>query len=206
MVGWETPVVAEKPVDFKPRVGEHPPEPDMDEDIEEILFHAAAIQARIDELAARITEDYRGKELTVVAVLTGALMFTADLLRRIPLPLKLDCISVASYHGGTETTGEVKFSQLSLPDIEGRHVLIVDDILDSGLTLDAITARFRKERHPLSVRICVLLSKQKPRRRPIDPHYVGFEIEDEFVVGYGLDYDERYRNLPFLGVLKPDST
>jgi hypoxanthine phosphoribosyltransferase len=108
----------------------------MDEDIERILFHTATIQARTDELAARITEDYRGRELTVVAVLTGALMFTADLLRRIPLPLKLDCISVASYHGGTETSGEVKFDQLSLPDIEGRHVLIVDDILDSGLTLD----------------------------------------------------------------------
>ncbi len=174
----------------------------MDEDIERILFHTATIQARIDEIAARITEDYRGKELTVVAVLTGALMFTADLLRRIPLPLKLDCLSVASYHGGTETTGEVKFDQLSLPDIRGRHVLIVDDILDSGLTLDAITARFQKECGPLSVRICVLLSKKKIRRKQVSAEYVGFEIQDEFVVGYGLDYLERYRNLPFVGVLK----
>jgi len=176
---------------------------DMDEDIERILFHTVTIQARIDELAARITEDYRGKELTVVAVLTGALMFTADLLRRIPLPLKLDCVSVASYHGGMETSGEVKFDQLSLPDIEGRHVLIVDDILDSGLTLDAITQRFQRECGPLSVRICVLLSKRKSRRREVEAAYVGFEIEDEFVVGYGLDYQERYRNLPFVGVLKP---
>jgi hypoxanthine phosphoribosyltransferase len=195
-------MLPEKTVDFKPGVGEHPRRPDMDEDIEKILLHTATIQARIDELAARITEDYRGKELTVVAVLTGALMFTADLLRRIPLPLKLDCLSVASYHGGTETKGEVKFGQLSLPDIEGRHVLIVDDILDSGLTLDAITARFRSECGPLSVRICVLLSKQKARRKQIAAEYVGFEIEDEFVVGYGLDYRERYRNLPFVGVLK----
>ena len=174
----------------------------MDEDIERILFHTATIQARIDELAARITEDYRGKELTVVAVLTGALMFTADLLRRIPLPLKLDCISVASYHGSTETTGEVRFDQLSLPDIEGRHVLVVDDILDSGLTLDAITARFQNECDPLSVQICVLLSKQKIRLKQVHAEYVGFEIQDEFVVGYGLDYQERYRNLPFVGVLK----
>jgi len=175
----------------------------MDEDIERILFHAATIQARIDELAARITDDYQGKELTVVAVLTGALMFTADLLRRIPLPLKLDCVSVASYHGGTETSGEVKFDQLSLPDIEGRHVLVVDDILDSGLTLDAITRRFGKECGPLSVRVCVLLSKRRERRKEVDAEYVGFEIDDEFVVGYGLDYQERYRNLPFVGVLKP---
>lgn len=174
----------------------------MDEDIERILYHTATIQARIDELAARITEDYRGKELTVVAVLTGALMFTADLLRRMPLPLKLECVSVASYHGGMETSGEVKFDQLSLPDIEGRHVLIVDDILDSGLTLDAITNKFQRECGPLSVRICVLLSKQRPRQREIVADYVGFEIEDEFVVGYGLDYLERYRNLPFVGVLK----
>jgi len=174
----------------------------MDQDIEKILFPATDIQARIDELAARITEDYRGKELTVVAVLTGALMFTADLLRRIPLPLKLDCISVASYHGAAESSGEVKFEQLSLPDIAGRHVLVVDDILDSGLTLDAILSRFHAECRPLSVRICVLLSKQRPRRKEIHANYVGFPIADEFVVGYGLDYDERYRNLPFIGVLK----
>jgi hypoxanthine phosphoribosyltransferase len=174
----------------------------MDQDIDRILFHTATIQARTDELAAQITGHYRGKELTVVTVLTGALMFTADLLRRIPLPLKLDCISVASYHGGTETTGTVKFDQLSLPDITGRHVLIVDDILDSGLTLDAITTRFKNECAPLSVQICVLLSKQKIRRKQVTAQYVGFEIQDEFVVGYGLDYQERYRNLPFVGVLK----
>lgn len=132
----------------------------MIEDIEKILFCAEAIQARIDELAARITEDYRGKELTVVAVMNGALMFTADLLRRIPLALKLDCISVASYHGETNTSGEVKFDQLSLPDIDGRHVLVVDDILDSGLTLEAIAAKFRQECRPLSIRACVLLKKR----------------------------------------------
>ncbi|MGA3171023.1 MAG: hypoxanthine phosphoribosyltransferase [Chthoniobacteraceae bacterium] len=175
----------------------------MDEDIERILFGASTIQERIAELAARITEDYRGKELTVVAVLTGALIFTADLLRRIPLPLKLDCVSVASYHGATETSGQVKFDQLSMPEIDGRHVLIIDDILDTGLTLDAITNKFRNECRPLSIQICVLLSKRKTRGKEISADYVGFEIEDEFVVGYGLDYLERYRNLPFIGVLRP---
>jgi len=174
----------------------------MDEDIEEILLTAETIQRRIGELAAEITHDYRGKDLTVVAVLTGALIFTADLLRQIPLPLKLDCVSVASYHGGTETTGEVKFDRLSLPDIQGRHVLVIDDILDSGLTLDAITDKFSHECGALEVKICVLLSKQKPRQKEIMPDYIGFGIADEFVVGYGMDYLERYRNLPFIGVLK----
>jgi hypoxanthine phosphoribosyltransferase len=189
-------------VDLAGWVGEDRDRLAMDEDIEKILFHAATIQARIDELAEQITEHYRGKELTVVAVLTGALIFTADLLRRIPLPLKLDCISVASYHGGTETSGEVKFDQLSLPDIEGRHVLVIDDILDSGLTMEAITRRFREECGPLSVRACVLLSKRRERRADVEADYTGFEIEDEFVVGYGMDYQERYRNLPFVGVLR----
>lgn len=175
----------------------------MDPAIERILLPAAALQARIEELAAQITADFQGKDFTVVAVLTGALVFTADLLRRIPLPLKLDCISVASYHGATQTSGEVKFDQLSLPDIQGRHVLVINDILDSGLTLDAITNKFIRECRPLSVTICVLLSKQKPRARDIQARYVGFEIADEFVVGYGLDYQERYRNLPFVAVLKP---
>src|SRR5438128_11779122 len=128
----------------------------MEQDVERTLFHATTILSRIDELAGQITRDYRGKELTVIAVLNGALMFMADLLRRIPLPLKLDCISVASYHGGTETTGEVTFDQLSMPDIGGRHVLIVDDILDSGLTLHAISETLRRGAMPLSLQICLL--------------------------------------------------
>lgn len=174
----------------------------MQDDLERTLFHSTAILARADEIAARIAEDYAGKDLTVVAVLNGALIFMADLLRRIPLPLKLDCISVASYHGGTESTGVVTFDQLSLPDVDGRHVLVVDDILDTGRTLHAIREKLRAEANPASVEICVLLSKRKRRVKEMDAKYVGFEIEDEFVVGYGLDYDERYRNLPFIGVLR----
>ncbi len=175
----------------------------MQDDIEKTLFHATTILSRLDEIARTITEDYRGRELTIIAVLNGSLMFAADLLRRIPLPLKLECLSVASYHGGTSSSGHVTFHQLSLPDIDGRHVLILDDILDSGLTLSAISERLQTLTKPLSIKICVLLRKLKTRATPVDADYVGFDIGDEFVVGYGLDYQERYRNLPFVGVLRP---
>src|SRR3954470_14906547 len=175
----------------------------MQEDLERILFHETTILRRLDEMAATISQDYRERELTVIAVLNGSLMFMADLLRRIPLPLKLDCLSVASYHGGTETTGEVIFNQVAMPDVTDRHILILDDILDSGHTIAAIRDRLETAK-PRSVRICVLLSKKKERARAVDADYIGFEIEDEFVVGYGLDFMERYRNLPYVGVLRKD--
>jgi len=171
-------------------------------DVERILFHEQTILSRLDALARDITEMYRGKELTVIAVLNGSLIFAADLLRRIPLPLKLDCLSVASYHGGTESSGVVTFKQLTTPDIDGRHVLVIDDILDSGRTLHAICARLRTEARPASVRICVLLRKGVARAKELEADFVGFDIGDEFVVGYGLDYQEHYRNLSFVGVLK----
>ncbi|HEX8295092.1 MAG TPA: hypoxanthine phosphoribosyltransferase [Chthoniobacteraceae bacterium] len=176
----------------------------MLDDIERILFHEQTILRRLDELAAEITAEYADKELTVLAVLNGSLMFMADLLRRVPLPLRVDCLSLSSYHGGTESSGTVTFDQLSLPDIEGRHVLILDDILDSGRTLHAIGAKLRADTQPRSLRSCVLLRKQKQRAVEAEADYVGFEIGDEFVVGYGLDYQERYRNLPFVGVLKTE--
>jgi hypoxanthine phosphoribosyltransferase len=135
----------------------------------------------------------------------------ADLLRRIPLPLKLDCLSVASYHGKAQPSGEVVFKlataspsgggQITLPDVGGRDILVLDDILDSGCTLAAVRETLETVR-PHSIRICVLLSKKKQRTREVDADYVGFEIEDEFVVGYGLDFRERYRNLPYIGVLR----
>jgi hypoxanthine phosphoribosyltransferase len=174
----------------------------MVDDIERILFHEQTILSRLDALSAQITQEYSGKELTVVAVLNGSFMFMADLLRRIPLPLRVDCISVSSYHGGTESSGVVTFNQDYLPDIDGRHVLILDDILDSGRTLHAICNKLRAECQPLSVKSCVLLAKKKERAEEAEAEYVGFEIGDEFVVGYGLDYDEHYRNLPYVGVLK----
>lgn len=176
----------------------------MHDDVEKILIHTTTILSRIDEIAAQITADFQNKELTVIAVLNGALMFMADLLRRIPLPLKLDCISVASYHGGTQSAGTITFDQLSMPDVNGRDILIVDDILDSGLTLHSICEKLRAETNPGSIKICVLLRKTKERVRPVEADYIGFDIADEFVVGYGLDYDERYRNLPFIGVLRKE--
>ena len=172
-------------------------------DLERVLFDEATILRRLDEIAAQISEEYQNRELTVIAVLNGGLIFMADLLRRIPLPLKLDCLSVASYHGGTATTGEVVFKQIALPDVAGRHILILDDILDSGVTLAAISEKLRSAQ-PKSVKICVLLRKEKVRLRQVEADYVGFEIGNEFVVGYGLDYMERYRNLPCIGVLRSD--
>ena len=175
----------------------------MQEDLERVLFDEATIVRRLDEIAARISADYQSRELTVIAVLNGSLIFMADLLRRIPLPLKLDCLSVASYRGGTKTTGDVVFRQIALPDVAGRHILILDDILDSGVTLAAIGEKLWAA-GPLSVKICALLRKEKVRLRQVEADYVGFDIGDEFVVGYGLDYLERYRNLPCIGVLRKD--
>jgi hypoxanthine phosphoribosyltransferase len=175
----------------------------MQADLERVLFNEVAILRRLDELAEQISNEYRERELTVIAVLNGSIIFMADLLRRIPLPLKLDCLSVASYRGGTKSTGEVIFKQIALPDIADRHILILDDILDSGRSLAAIRDKLETA-NPRSVRVCVLLSKTKVRARPVAADYVGFEIEDEFVVGYGLDYMERYRNLPCIGVLRKD--
>ena len=170
-------------------------------DLERVLFDEPAIHRRLDDIAAQISNEYRKRQLTVIAVLHGSLMFVADLLRRIPLPLKLECLSVASYHGKTQTTGEVIFKQITLPDIVGRDVLILDDILDSGHTLAAIREALEMAK-PQSIRVCVLLSKKKQRAREVETDYIGFEIEDEFVVGYGLDFRERYRNLPYIGVLR----
>lgn len=170
-------------------------------DLERVLIDEPAIHKRLDELAGQISNDYCDRELTVIAVLNGSLMFVADLLRRIPLPLKLDCLSVVSYHGKMQTSGQVILKQIALPDVAGRNVLILDDILDSGNTLAAIREKLDASR-PLSIRVCVLLSKKKPRVRHVDADYVGFEIEDEFIVGYGLDFMGRYRNLPYIGVLR----
>ncbi|HYK50884.1 MAG TPA: hypoxanthine phosphoribosyltransferase [Terriglobales bacterium] len=172
-------------------------------DLERVLFDEPAIHRRLDDIAAQVSSDYRDRELTVIAVLHGSLMFVADLLRRIPLPLKLDCLSVASYHGKAQSSSEVVFKEVTVPDVVGRDVLILDDILDSGHTLAAIRERLDTAK-PRSIRVCVLLSKKRQRAREVSADYVGFEFEDEFVVGYGLDFRERYRNLPYVGVLRKE--
>lgn len=176
----------------------------MLEDIGRILYHESTILSRLDEMAHQITEDYRGKDFTAVAILNGSFIFMADLLRRIPLPLQVDCWSVSSYHG-TKSTGRVNFRQTQLADVRGRHVLILDDILDSGVTLHAIRDRLAAESGAASIKVCVLLRKTIAQPRPIDADYVGFDIPNEFVVGYGLDYNESYRNLPFVGVLTEEA-
>src|SRR5437762_1929666 len=172
-------------------------------DLDRVLFDEPAIHRRLDDMAAQISKNYRDRELTVIAVLNGSLMFMSDLLRRIPLPLKLDCLSVVSYYGKTQTSGDVVFKQLAVPDVAGQDVLILDDILDTGYTLAAVRKKLETA-YPRSIRVCVLLSKRKQRARDVNADYIGFEIDDDFVVGYGLDFMERYRNLPYVGVLRKE--
>ncbi|HEY5811023.1 MAG TPA: hypoxanthine phosphoribosyltransferase [Terrimicrobiaceae bacterium] len=176
----------------------------MFQDIKKILYHEATILSRLDELASEITEDYVGKDLTVIAILNGSFIFMADLLRRIPIHLQVDYLSVSSYHG-TKSSGQVSFRKSQLAEVTDRHVLILDDILDTGATLKRTSELLAAESAALSLKICVLLRKQIARSRLVEADYVGFDIPDEFVVGYGLDYNERYRNLPFIGVLTDEA-
>ena len=171
----------------------------MLENVKKILIHEQTIFSRLDEMGEQITQDYQNKELTVISLLNGSIIFTSDLLRRIRVPLKLDCWSISSY-SGTKSTGEIKFRQQIITDVNDRHVLILDDILDSGLTLYTIKEQLLKQSSPLSVKTCVLLNKNVKREKEVECDYYGFKIENEFVVGYGLDYNEHYRNLPFIGV------
>lgn len=175
----------------------------MHDDIAEILIHESTILARLDGIAREITRDFRGRSFTVVGILNGSCIFLGDLLRRIPLPLKIECLSVASYHGGTKSSGEVSFLQSRLPDVKDRDVLLVDDILDTGRTLAAVRDRLINVCGALSVRTCVLLRKDIPREIDITADYVAFDIPDAFVVGYGLDFMGHYRNLPYIGILAP---
>ena len=170
-------------------------------DVDAVLIPAAQLQERITALAAQISADYAGRDTVIVALLSGTVMFLADLLRRLEFPLRLDFMGVSSYGGGTESGQLVYTKELKL-GIRGRHVLVVDDILDTGKTLRSVTAKLG-ELSPASLRTCVLLDKPERRTGRFDADYVGFRIPNLFVVGYGLDYDERYRNLPFVGVLKP---
>lgn len=176
----------------------------MHRDIEKILIDEDVIQKRLDVLAEKVKDDFEGKPLVVVALLKGAILFMADLLRRVPLTMEIECLNVASYHGGTESSGKVSFLDKTLPDVSGRSVLLLDDILDTGRTLDAVLKKL-KEQGAAEVKTCVLLAKDIPRDLVMEADYTGFVIGDEFVVGYGLDYQGRYRNLPYVGILKESS-
>jgi len=176
----------------------------MHEDIEKVLIAEEVIERRLDAIARQIHDDFTdGDSLQVVAILKGALVFMADLLRRVPLKLEIECLNVASYHGGTESSGRVDFLDQKLPDVQGRCVLLLDDILDTGRTLAAVSEKLRTM-GAKEVKTCVLLTKDKERAVGVEADYSAFEIADEFVVGYGLDYDGKYRNLPYVGVLKPE--
>lgn len=167
-----------------------------------MLITEAQLRRRVRELARVLTRDYVGRELLLVPLLTGTIMFLADLLRHLPLPLKLDFMGVSSYREGAVSRELVVTKELRL-EARDRHVLLVDDILDTGRTLACAQARLR-ELGPRSLRTCVLLDKPDRRAEPVQADYVGFTIPDVFVVGYGLDFAERYRNLPFVGVLRPE--
>jgi len=178
-----------------------PPEP-WRGDVEFVLISEGRLARRVRELMAELEREYAGRELVVVALLNGTVMFLADLIRHLSLPLRLDFIGVSSYGAGTES-GELVFTKELRLDVRGRDVLVVDDILDTGRTLKRVLAKLRALQ-PRRVRACVLLDKKARRVEAVEADFVGFEIPDFFVVGYGLDFAERYRNLPFIGVLKPE--
>jgi hypoxanthine phosphoribosyltransferase len=171
-------------------------------DLESVLITEDAIRQRVQELGRDLKRLYGDDEITVVAIMNGAILFTADLLRQVDNAVRLDCIRTTSYGSATESHGTPKLIHGLTLDVAGRHVLIVDDILDTGKTLSLITSMLRGL-NPASVRVCVLLDKKGRRQVPFTADLVGFEIPDKFVVGYGLDFAERYRNLTYIGVLKP---
>ncbi len=166
-----------------------------------ILIDEQKLQARVRELGAQITRDYQGKELTLVCVLKGSTFFAMDLARAIDLPLTLEFLGVSSYQGGTETTGEVRITTDVSKPMAGKHLLVIEDIIDTGLTMSFLLENL-KARHPASVKVCTLLEKPARARTTVPIDYKGFVIDDVFVVGYGLDYGERYRNVPFIGQMK----
>lgn len=173
----------------------------MREDIERVLLDEEQIQHIVSDLGRRISADYSGKNLLMVSVLKGSVVFMADLMRAINIPCRIDFMAVSSYGSGVRTSGVVKIIKDLDINLAGYDLLIVEDILDSGVTLSYLK-KMLMDRNPASVKICTFLDKPERRRADIVPDYVGASVPDEFVVGYGLDYDEKYRNLPYLGVLK----
>jgi len=176
----------------------------LEEILDHILIDEATLQRRVEELGQAVSADYQGKDLMLVCVLKGGVTFLTDLMRRITVPHEIDFMAISSYGGQrTESSGVVRILMDLHADIAGRHVLLVEDIVDSGRTMDYLL-RALQARKPASLRVCTLLNK--PCRRVVDVplDYIGFDIPDDFVLGYGLDFDEKYRNLPFVGVLKQD--
>jgi hypoxanthine phosphoribosyltransferase len=171
--------------------------------VEEVLIEEDALQARIAELGREISDDYRGRDLLLIGVLKGAIFFMADLMRRIEIPCEVDFMAISSYGAGIDSSGVVRILKDLDVSIEGRNVLVVEDIIDSGLTLSYLL-RNLEARDPASLEICALLTKPARREIDIECRYIGFEIPNRFVIGYGLDFAERYRNLPFVGVIRDE--
>lgn len=181
----------------------HSPSPSSEyPELEEILVSGEQIAARVQEIGKEITEAYEDEEITVISIINGALLFTADLIRQVDLPVRVDCIRVSSYRNSTKSEKEPEILYNINLDLENRHVLLIDDILDTGKTLFMLTEAIQRM-GPKSLRTCVLLNKIGRREISIDADFVGFDIPDRFVVGYGLDFAERYRNLPCIGALHP---
>jgi len=172
------------------------------EDVAEILIGTEELQAKVAELGRQISEDYRGQDPLLICLLRGAVIFLSDLIRATDIPLEMDFMAISSYGNSTESSGVVRLVMDLKSNITGRNVLIVEDIVDTGRTLAYILDNLRTRR-PADIKVCALLSKPSRREVQVKLDYIGFEIPDEFVVGYGLDYAENYRNLPFIGVLKP---
>jgi hypoxanthine phosphoribosyltransferase len=169
----------------------------------EVMLPADKIQARVAELGVQITKDYQGKELTLIGIMKGSIFFLTDLARHVDLPITVELMGVSSYQGGTETTGEVRITSDLAKPMHGRHIIIVEDIIDTGLTMQFLLENLGA-RHPASVKVATLLEKPSRAKVKVPIDYKGFVIEDRFVVGYGLDYGEKYRNLPFVGVMRTD--
>jgi hypoxanthine phosphoribosyltransferase len=178
---------------------------DLHEDIGEILISEARIAARIAELGAQISADYAGKDLMIVGILKGCVLFLADLVRTISVPLSFDFVAVSSYGADTKSSGVVRILKDLDESVESKHVLVVEDIVDTGLTLRlSYLLENLRSRRAASVKVCTLLDKPSRRRVDVTVDYRGFEVDDQYVVGYGLDYQGRYRSLPYVGVLKPE--
>jgi hypoxanthine phosphoribosyltransferase len=174
----------------------------IDPDVEEVLLSSEQVQARVAELGAQLSNDYAGRDPVLVSVLKGSIIFLADLVRAMPIPLSIDLMEVSSYGASTESSGQVRILKDLSTSIAGREVVVVEDIIDTGLTLNYLL-RYLHDKGPASIRICCLLDKPARRLAEIEIEYRGFTIPDRFVIGYGLDYGERYRNLPYIGVLRP---
>lgn len=175
----------------------------MIQDIKEILLTQEQLAARVKELGDQISKDYQGKEILMIGILRGAVIFMADLARAVKVPVALDFMAVSSYGQSTSSSGIVRILKDLDEEVQGKHLLIVEDIIDSGLTLKYLLENL-KSRNPASIKICTLLNKPERRKAEVPVEYNGFTIPDNFVVGYGLDYAEKYRNLPFIGILKPE--